>query len=183
MESDRTLARLKLGTRHLLKTWNGVGMKKLGWGAAGVLFASISVASTDLQSCASIADSQKRLACFDSLAAVANPAPSTWGSPPPRPPGAPASAPTKATKPADSFGLSPKPATTEIRSRVNGLLDSWDADTVFQLANGQHWRVADGTSAFINLQDPEVVIKASALGGFRMEIAGSNRVVRVRRIR
>jgi hypothetical protein len=71
----------------------------------------------------------------------------------------------------------------EISTRLSNLLDGWDAQTHFQLANGQVWRVTDGSRGVYALDRPAVRIRRALLGSYLMDIEGVNQVIRVRRVR
>jgi len=132
--------------------------------------------------CRSITDSTARLACYDAIAIT------------PAPPGAPAAAktvPDQATQQAtqrQQFGLenTPQPGAPPvldaIESSIPGPFEGWRGNARFQLANGQVWQVTDGSSAFENLNNPKVKIRRGALGAFYLEIEGTNRSPRVRRL-
>lgn len=158
-------------------------MNHLLFASALALVGSAAWASSDLQACARIEDRDRRLACYDALAARSAAQPAKSQAPVAAAPAAAVAAQVPA--PDSSFGLPRSSATKaqEIRTSFNGLLEGWDSKTVFVLANGQHWRVADGSSAYLNLQSPQILIREAALGGYMMEVSGSNKVVRVRRVR
>jgi len=68
-----------------------------------------------------------------------------------------------------------------IRSTIPGEFHGWDDRTVFVLANGQYWQVANGGRYYSpTKQDVEVEITPSALGGFWMSFPALKAQVRVR---
>ncbi|MBT9598994.1 MAG: hypothetical protein IV094_23650 [Vitreoscilla sp.] len=131
-----------------------------------LLLASTSVLAQEpsaLQACRGVTDAAKRLACYDALPA----------------PAAPASA------AAANFGLEVKAmqaAPGEVTSRIEGRFDGWGPKSLIRLANGQLWQIADDSDAVLNLSNPQVTIRRGALGGFRMELDGTNRTARVKRL-
>jgi hypothetical protein len=126
--------------------------------------------------CRTHTESAARLACYDALS-VAGPAAIA----------APlAAAPAAATAQRD-FGLPPAatPAgdVTAIESSIDGRFEGWGPDQSITLANGQVWRVADGTRAALNLSNPKVRIERGSFSAFYMVIDGTNHSPRVRRVR
>lgn len=134
-----------------------------------------------LRQCRGIADGAKRLACYDALplapAASVGPARAATA----------AAAPVAVAppKPAEQFGLrAPSSAAAEtLESEITGPFEGWEANQQLRLANGQIWRIADGSSAFYALQNPKVRIRRGVLGAFYMEIEGVNQAPRVVRLR
>ncbi len=131
--------------------------------------------------CAQLAEAAPRLACFDALAERLR-----------KMPAAPASTAAVVVPPApslaqrvDAFGVqpvAPKDELEAIESRVDGLVEGWGPGTVFQLANGQRWMVADGSSVALYLKSPKVKVRRGAFGTFRLEFEGSNESARVKRL-
>lgn len=146
-------------------------------------FASSAMAEdADLLRCRAIAAPASRVACYDAIpvAAPAMAAVAAHAAPP-----APAPA---ATDPAANFGLSAsqmrKPSEpAAVESTLLGSIDGWGPGTIFRLANGQTWRVADDSSNSITeQQNPKIRITRNALGTLFMEIEGTNKAPRVRRL-
>ncbi len=142
-----------------------------------------------LRQCRSIADGAKRLACYDALplgsaAAVAATPMAAAPTAAPATPATPAT-PAAPAKPAEQFGLrAPSSAAAEtLESEITGAFEGWQANQQLRLANGQIWRIADGSSAFYALQNPKVRIRRGVLGAFYMEIEGVNQAPRVVRLR
>ena len=164
-----------------------------------------------LRRCRGLSDAAARLACYDALPVAAPPAaavpvlpqtavvqgtateraapsaissaiPSATSSATPSATSiaAPSATPAKAVE--DSFGFEQRTATQDIRSSIVGVVEGWDRNTRFRLANGQVWQVADDSSAAYYLRDPKVIIKRALLSGFEMEIEGARRAPRVRRV-
>lgn len=135
----------------------------------------------ELQRCAQIADAAPRLACYDALALRLRSAAATAAAPAESPA---AAAPTAAQK-LEAFGapvVAQKDQLDAIESQIEGLVDGWEAGTLFTLANGQRWMIADGSRAAMNLRNPKVRIRRGALGTFRIEFEGSNQTARVKRL-
>ncbi len=70
----------------------------------------------------------------------------------------------------------------EIRSTIEGNFEGWDGRTIFHLANGQRWKVANsGDSYFVPPQkNVEAVVRPAALGGYWMEFPSLDTRVRVK---
>lgn len=103
----------------------------------------------------------------------------------PQPPASAAPASTGIAKPQGEFGLPatalPGAEVTFVDSQINGRFEGWNPDQLIELANGQVWRIVDGSRAFFNATDPKVRIERGAFGAYYMSITGINRVPRVRR--
>ncbi|MCA0175321.1 MAG: hypothetical protein LCH73_03380 [Proteobacteria bacterium] len=124
------------------------------------LAATAQAQNKTLTECRAIADATQRLACYDALALPAVVA-------------------------AQRFGLEGQPdpaAPDEVRSQIMGAFEGWGPTTIFTLANGQRWRVSDGSSAYWRVQDPKVTISRGMLGGFNFQIEGLNKTAKVRRV-
>lgn len=141
---------------------------------------ALPAAADELQRCAQLPDAAPRLACYDALAArlrQAAPAPASALA-------VPAAAPTAAQK-VEAFGapvVAERDQLEAIESRIGGLVDGWEPGTVFTLANGQRWMIADGSRGVMDLRDPVVRIRRGALGTFRIEFEGSKQTARVKRL-
>jgi len=130
--------------------------------------------------CRAIADVTARVACYDAMplsgAAAAAPAPAMATA-----------APAAVANPSKDFGLSaekrrPANEPNEIESSIVGKFDGWGSNTRFRLANGQLWRVADGSEAALWERDnPKVKIVRNSIGTMFMEVEGSVQAPRVRR--
>jgi hypothetical protein len=149
-------------------------------------------ADAELQRCARLPEAASRLACYDALAAsqrtAAQPlqaAPAVQAAPAPIAVSAAPVAPPTAAQKQEAFGapvVAAKDQLDAIESRIEGLVDGWEAGTLFTLANGQRWMIADGSRAAMNLRNPKVTIRRGALGTFRIEFEGSNQTARVKRL-
>ena len=69
-----------------------------------------------------------------------------------------------------------------VKSTIVGKFEGWDGYTVFPLANGQRWRVANSGEHFFTppVENVEVEISPAALGGFWMNVPSLSISVRVR---
>jgi hypothetical protein len=147
----------------------------------GLLLSSLPGWADELQRCAQIAEATPRLACYDALAQRLRGAP----TPAAAPVLAPATAAPTAAQKLEAFGapvVAQKDQLDAIESQIEGLVDGWEAGTLFTLANGQRWMIADGSRAALNLRNPKVTIRRGALGTFRIEFEGSNQTARVKRL-
>jgi hypothetical protein len=130
--------------------------------------------------CRSLSEAGARLACYDAIPVARAGAPAPAAS-------ARASAPAPA--PEQSFGMEAvRKAEAEtpkfIETAIPGKFEGWGPNTQFKLANGQVWRVVDGSSADLApMQDPKVRIVRNVFGTMFLEIAGTNNSPKVRRVR
>jgi hypothetical protein len=156
--------------------------------------------------CRGIFDSAARLACYDGLPLARTP---SDAQAPPIVPSRPAAAPPSASAPAapaprvaapaamptpppppqaqvQSFGMEERVAQAEqpttMESFIPGHFEGWGPGARIKLGNGQVWQVVDGTSAFMNADNPKVVVRRGMMGGFFLEFENSNRSPRVRRL-
>ena len=155
-------------------------MKNLLLFACGLLFAGAAFADdAAILKCRAQTDTARRLACYDAMPLGAAPA------------AAAAAAPAPAASPEQSFGLSPaaqKPKSADesrIRSTVAGRFDGWGPGSTITLANGQVWRVTDGSEAVMRpMQDPKVEISRGLLGAaYFLQVEGYNNSARVKRVK
>ena len=137
---------------------------------------------TGLLRCRALVDAGARLACYDALAlsAAQRPPAAAMGAAVATP-GAAAAAPS----PHNEFGLQSRPAgeLKFIDSHINGAFNGWNPDQQITLANGQVWRIADGSRAYFEASNPKVRIEHGALGSFVLVISGINQAPRVRRVK
>lgn len=150
----------------------------LGCGAAPWAHAD----DAGLLRCRALVDAGARLACYDALAlgaAQRPPAAATGAAA--ATPGAAAAAPSLHNE----FGLQSTPAgeLKFIDSHINGAFNGWNPDQQITLANGQVWRIADGSRAFFEASNPKVRIERGAFTAFYMVITGTNLAPRVRRVK
>lgn len=124
----------------------------------------------DLRKCRTLAESAARLACYD---AIALPAPGSARAP----------APAKET-PAQ-FGLvgaQRQVSLDAVDSRIPGNFDGWTARSRITLENGQVWQIDDDSRAILELKNPKARVRKGALGAFYLEVEGTNRSPRVKRV-
>jgi hypothetical protein len=128
-----------------------------------------------LQQCRSLANATARLACYDAIPLA------------PRATAPAAAAPAAAT-PEQRFGLeSVKKAKSEepsaIDSTIVGKFEGWGPNSRIKLANGQVWRVVDGSEAVLEpMTNPKVRIEKNFIGTMFLRIEGSNQTAKVRRV-
>jgi hypothetical protein len=85
-----------------------------------------------------------------------------------------------------NLGLAPREddETEVIRTRILGDFRGWSGRTVFKLANDQVWQQDQSDNRFFPLMvDPEVEIRPSRLGGWKMTLLKEGLWIRVKRIR
>jgi hypothetical protein len=71
-----------------------------------------------------------------------------------------------------------------VDSTLVGDFDGWGPTTQFRLANGQVWRVTDGSSAVLErMSNPKVRIARNVFGTTFIEIDGTNNSAKVKRVR
>lgn len=121
--------------------------------------------------CRALADSGARLACYDAIALNATPA---------------AVAAPARNKDAD-FGLeavkqrAAEPAS--VSSTVVGEFEGWGPGSQIRLANGQVWRIIDGSEAILpRKRDAKVTIERNMFGTLFLKVEGSNSSAKVRRV-
>jgi hypothetical protein len=137
-----------------------------------------------LQQCRSLADAGQRLACYDAIplgrSASAPAAPAAAAA---------AAAPVVAAKTAEqNFGLEQvkkkqDDAPQSIESTIVGTFDGWGPNTRIKLANGQVWRIIDGSDAVLApAQNPKVRIDRNFIGTMFLHVEGTNSSAKVRRV-
>jgi hypothetical protein len=80
----------------------------------------------------------------------------------------------------DSYiGLDDKP----IKSRLKGTITGWDVDTIFELENGQIWKVLKGNMKLRKaMQSPEVIVVPGIAGRWFLQVDEDLPKARVYRI-
>ena len=125
--------------------------------------------------CRGMADAAARLACYDALPL---PAPGARAAPPV------SGAPAREASLLERFGLEARqPQADRIESHIPGLFTGWDAKSQIRLANGQVWKVVDGSWLHGEWNNPKVSIRRGMMGAFYLDIEGENRSPRVQRVR
>ncbi|MDJ0656810.1 MAG: hypothetical protein QNJ40_21795 [Xanthomonadales bacterium] len=123
----------------------------------------------------------------------------TAPTPPPAAPSAPAataSASVATTSPQPASQQAPAPAApsgqgfeykrkrSTIVSRIDGPFEGWSGKTTFKLENGMVWQQAQGGRwGRRTVDSPEVRIEPKVGGSWRLYVEGSNRSVKVKRIK
>lgn len=120
---------------------------------------------TALAKCRTLPEAASRLACYDAIPAGAAP-----------------------VQAADQlFGLKPAARPVEeprsIESTIVGDFDGWSAGARIKLANGQVWRVVDGSEASLSrTTNPKVKVVRNMFGTLFLQIEGTNQSPKVRRV-
>ena len=133
--------------------------------------------------CRTLSDTAQRLACYDAMPVGAAPAAASAAAAT-----AAAVAPVRAAQaPEQQFGIERKAKEAEpdqIESSIAGDFDGWSGNTTIKLANGQVWRITDGSQAVLPpMHNPKVRIKRGLFGGaFFFQVEGQNSTARVRRV-
>jgi hypothetical protein len=134
------------------------------------LFSASGAALADdaaILACRALGDAGARLACYDTI---------------------PVGARAVAASPEQGFGLEQvkhKEAEPQsIESTIEGRFAGWAPGAMIRLANGQVWRVVDGSSADLApMNNPKVKVTRNLLGTLFLEIDGTNSSPKVRRVR
>jgi len=128
-----------------------------------------------LLKCRTLSDTATRVACYDAIpVGAAGPATAAAAAAPAR-------------TPEQNFGLEAvkqreaQPAS--IRSTVVGDFDGWGPGSQIRLANGQVWRVIDGSDAVLpRTKDAGVTIERNVFGTLFLKVDGGNSSAKVRRV-
>ncbi|MGZ5199147.1 MAG: hypothetical protein ACXWC4_05190 [Telluria sp.] len=118
-----------------------------------------------LQQCRALADAGQRLACYDAIVP----------------------APAAAKNAGQDFGMEQMKKQEEtpkaIESTIVGSFDGWGPNSRIKLANGQVWRIIDGSEAVLApMQNPKVRIERNFIGTIFMKVEGTNNSAKVRRV-
>jgi hypothetical protein len=121
--------------------------------------------------CRALPDAPGRLACYDGIPlGAAVPAPAAAAS----------------AASAQDFGMEMKKQAEgprSIESTVVGRFDGWTPATRIRLANGQVWRIIDGSEAVLApANNPKVKIVRNMFGTMFLEVEGSNNSAKVKRV-
>lgn len=144
-----------------------------------LLLASSSAFASDaaLLTCRAIGDVTARVACYDAIPVGAA-----------RPTGvaAPVAAAPGAT-PEQNFGMEAvkqrEAQPKSIQSTVVGNFQGWGPGAQIRLANGQVWRIVDGSEAVLApMKDPRVTIERNMFGTLFLRVDGTNSSAKVRRV-
>jgi hypothetical protein len=154
--------------------------------AAAVAAQAQSVPAEQLQRCRELTAAEARLACYDAIALTAPRAPAAAVPAGVAVAATPAAAPLAPVAPTQTFGLPAKAIESPVQaieSRFEGRFEGWEPNSQIKMANGQVWRISDGSSANYELQSPKLKVKRGLFGAYFLEIEGANaspRVVRVK---
>ena len=121
--------------------------------------------------CRSLSDTGARLACYDAIQVGAKPAVAV-------------AAPVRKE---ENFGIEVKKQREaepqSITSTIPGDFQGWGPGSQIRLANGQVWRVIDGSEAVLpRMRDPKVTIERNLFGTLFLKVEGSNNSAKVRRV-
>lgn len=140
--------------------------------------------------CRQVGEPTQRFACYEAIAVPGEAAatapkqqPQSLSLPVPvRPPSQPAAALPAAAQ----FGLDRRTSEQElqvIESRIQGRFNGWEPNDRIVLANDQVWQITDDSRGALVSTDPKVKVRRGALGAYYLEIEGTNRSPKVRRIK
>ncbi|MCC2957466.1 hypothetical protein LK542_17760 [Massilia sp. IC2-477] len=143
-----------------------------------LLAGSACASDADVLKCRALADTGARLACYDAIPVGAKPALAA-ATP------APVAAPMRNKE--ESFGMEAKKQREEepksITSTIAGEFQGWGPGAQIRLANGQVWRVIDGSEAVLpRTRDPKVTIERNMFGTLFLRVEGTNSSAKVRRV-
>jgi hypothetical protein len=167
-----------------------------------LLGASTSALADDaaLRQCRALPDAASRLGCYDAIPLGAAPAAARAPVAAARAPVAAAAAPAAVAAPAPAAAPAAPAATAEqgfgmetvqkqagepnfIDSTIVGKFDGWGPNARIKLANGQVWRVVDGSEAVLAPMDnPQVRVERNFFGTMFLKIEGTNNSPKVRRV-
>jgi len=147
---------------------------------AVLLLASGSALADDaaILKCRTVTDVAARVACYDAIpVGVARPAAAAGA--------AVAAAPARTAE--ENFGMEAvKQRATEpasVQSTVVGNFGGWGPGSQIRLANGQVWRIIDGSEAVLpDRTDAKVTIERNLFGTIFLRVDGSNSSAKVRRV-
>jgi hypothetical protein len=135
-----------------------------------------------VRQCRAFGEPAARLACYDAMPLAGTPAAGLAAAP------APAPAPVART-PEQNFGLETMKkveadAPKGIESTIVGSFDGWGPNSLIKLANGQVWRVVDGSEAVLApMVNPKVRIDKNFVGTLFLSVEGTNNSAKVRRVK
>lgn len=123
--------------------------------------------------CRAIGDVGARVACYDAIPVGAAQAAPKAAAP--------------ARTPEQNFGMEAVKQREEqpasIASTIPGRFEGWGPNTQIRLANGQVWRIVDGSEAVLTPKtDTPVRIERNVFGTLFLKIDGTNSSAKVRRV-
>lgn len=129
--------------------------------------------------CRTLGDGAARLACYDAMP-VGGPA------------AAVAAAPLTVEQQKQAFGMEgkkiravdamPAPQLASLSTQIPGAFQGWQAGQIITLANGQRWKVVDGSDGVIIGKDLKATLVRGMLGAIYLDIEGASRSPKVQRI-
>lgn len=123
--------------------------------------------------CRTLADTGARLACYDAIQVGTKPAVASVTAAP--------------VRKEENFGIEVKKQREaepqSITSTIPGDFQGWGPGSQIRLANGQVWRIIDGSEAVLpRMRDPKVTIERNLFGTLFLKVEGSNNSAKVRRV-
>jgi hypothetical protein len=150
---------------------------------AVLLLASGSALADDaaLLKCRAVSDVAARVACYDAIPLGAAPPAAAA-----RAGGTPAAA-APAASAEENFGMEAVKQREEqpksVQSTIVGSFEGWGPGSRIRLANGQVWRVIDGSDAVLAPRtDVKVSMERNVFGTIFMRVDGTNASAKVRRV-
>jgi hypothetical protein len=144
-----------------------------------VLFALMLVSTAALADdaallkCRQLEDGPVRLACYNAI---------PLGQPASNAPAVVINAPAAKPDLVQSFGREAQAEKLQaIESSIVGEFDGWVSNQRIRLANGQVWRIVDGSDEMLSLTNPKVKLERGAMGAIYMDIDGAKTSPRVKR--
>lgn len=120
----------------------------------------------DLLRCRELPDGPVRLACYNAIQVGAAPV------------AVPAVAAAHSVAPAAAKPAAPE---VDVVTSIDGMFDGWVSGQSIRLANGQVWKVVDGSEySAAALKNPKVTIQRGVLGAIFLDIEGAHRSPKVR---
>jgi hypothetical protein len=145
--------------------------------------------------CRALSDVTARVACYDAIPLAAPPAVAARAPAPLAVPAAPttvAPAAAPAAAPAEpawtalpvkaAAKAEPAKQPDTVETSIEGNFLGWVPNQRIRLANGQIWRVEDGSTEDTNLHNPKAVLRKGLLGAVYLDIEGAYRAPKVRRV-
>ncbi|WP_395401476.1 hypothetical protein ACHMW6_26920 [Pseudoduganella sp. UC29_106] len=139
--------------------------------------------------CRALSDVAARVACYDAIpvaapraVAASAPAPVAAVAPAVTPAAAPAEPAWTALPAKAAAKAEPARQPDAVETIIEGNFLGWVPNQRIRLANGQIWRVEDGSTEDTNLHNPKAVLRKGLLGAVYLDIEGAYRAPKVRRV-
>lgn len=144
--------------------------------------------------CRQLADGPARLTCYDAIPLPVTvplaPRPAAGAAPAAAPAAAAAGVVLAAPSRLDMeqmFGREPAVLNAQrldaIETTIDGDFDGWVPGQRIRLANGQVWKVVDGSDDIMELHNPKVTVKRGLFGAIFLDIEGAHRNPKVTRVK